>query len=490
MKNKRKNLFLFTSYLTRLLLGILCAIFVLLLVPTSQTTKIKEKLFFLYSQPVVHTVDITKGDVGSESDNCDFTTSEIESLNSDCSFYKNPEYKNSGLRGGGNVASTRNATNKKCKLGFCLSLSSKSLPATDKATLNIGAGQSNLSQTDFSLQANAANRQASTGDRQDQIELEEMKNLKQLFDSDKSNWSEDQTRDFYRKMLTSEAIFNKKFNRKILVYPNGKGSVKFSFKDNFVTMGGHNTNYKNYKTDKASFETRVEVLNRNGLETSCPHAFYVREVIRAPKLERGQLQPLEDINARMEGDHPVGSGIYLASERDREKGEVVAKPWLTHSAHGYYKGEEEMDFAFPNGTDVPDGEPLLAKNRTSFAAGDNINTFFTKRGESLIRAIRRIPSSLFTPEVSRRDLEASELKAITKEKKRHKWEKKRAGFTEDQMLYDLHAGLSANENFIEVERLTNNINRDIEMCRNSHGRYVFDRAKTIRYTDAGVHKRY
>lgn len=127
----------------------------------------------------------------------------------------------------------------------------------------------------------------------------------------------------------------------------------------------------------------------------------------------------------------MGSFIHSFASRDRESAQVVYKGWITHTAHGYAKRQEEKDVCFLGG----EVKNRLAKNKTSFADGHDIDDFFETRQRDARAAFRRIPQSQFIPEVGREALEVAEYKAIQREHKNYKYEKQAEGFSKQEMLY-------------------------------------------------------
>ena len=97
---------------------------------------------------------------------------------------------------------------------------------------------------------------------------------------------------------------------------------------------------------------------------------------------------IDKINAKVEGDHVLGSRISKAAKRSRESGQVVYKPWITHSAHGYGRKQEELDGCFPNGR----VGNVLSVKKTSFAAGHDIS-FSPYGGRDVITPLLTSPSN-------------------------------------------------------------------------------------------------
>ena len=182
MKNKKENSFLFTPYVLRFLFGILLVVFAVLMGRTYQRTKVKEKLSLLGSQTVVHTV--VRG-----SQNCDLSTSEIVTLNSDSNFYEK-----SSLRGG------RNSTSNDCESGSCVRQPKNSPSITNRIVFNLSRF------TNRPL----LNIKDSAEEEAYQTVEKEKATLQILDDSDKSQWTYKDTKNFYKKALKMDDLFDSK----------------------------------------------------------------------------------------------------------------------------------------------------------------------------------------------------------------------------------------------------------------------------------------
>ena len=422
----------------------------MLVARTYRTTRVKEKVLLLASQTFTHTVM-------HPSRNCEFHTSETVIINSNSNFSENYS-----LRGGGN--SNSNMSSNDCLSGSCVRIP-RLRAVLDSVTVNFGR------RPKLAVEATPS-------ERANQVVEREQATLQILYEnSDKSNWTYNKTKDFYKNVLKMDELFDPKVSRRRLAYVKGGRSITVRFHDNYVTIANNSGSYQEFKTNKKIFQNRLKILTENGEKSKCPHAFEIRQTFQAPQMGSGVPGNIENINAKIEGDHVLGSKISKAAKHSRESGQVVYKPWITHSAHGYSRKLEELNICFPGG----EVRNALAVNKTSFAAGHDIDDFFEVRQRDARNALRRIPDSQFLPEAPRPEMEVAEFRALEKEHKNYKQVKIREGFTKKEMLYQLNGALCANQNSEDVIRFTKNLSRDLSICRNSNGEYTLAKKKATRF---------
>lgn len=223
MKNKKSNSSLLTPYVLRFLFSILFAVFAMLMEGTYRTTRVKEKLSLLASQTPIHTVIF-------QNQNCELRTSETVTLNSNSNFSENYS-----LRGGGNTNS--NTSSNDCMSGSCVRLP-KPKAVLDKVIVNFGRRPKLAVEATPSEKANHV------------VEREQAA-LQVLYEnSDKSNWTVSKTKDFYKKVLKMDELFDPKVSKKKLAYVKGGGSISIRFHDNYVTIANNFGSYEEFKTNK------------------------------------------------------------------------------------------------------------------------------------------------------------------------------------------------------------------------------------------------
>ena len=458
MENKEKKPFVFSSYLFRILFGTLFGVFLILIGRAYNTTKLKGKESLLHSQTKAGMVLNSVSSQTAAVKNCDPSISDSYTLNSGSTFDEK-----SSLRGGGQTP------NNNCDSGSCTSLGSKGKALAKKIALDFSAFREQTSLRLKASKAAIANRS---------VETKKAK-FKTFYHSDKSLWTRNQTKLFYEKALSMPDMFDPTITRQKLNYVKGSNDINIRFHRKYVTIGNNFDSYETYKTNKEIFQNRLQILIDNGTNSNCKFSFKIRENYKAPKLVKGANKGIQSINSKIEGDHVLGSKIYRASKRNRENGQVVFKPWITHAAQGYARKLEEKHVCFPQKN--VNVKTKLTINRTSFAAKHNIDDFFFNRQTDARNAIRRIPQSQFLPELPRNVLEVTEFKALQQEHKNYKYEKALEGYTKSEMLYELNASLCAQESFDEVERFTKTVKRDLTFCQNSRGDYTFAKKKAERY---------